>query len=125
MKLVPSSDSTVLGDRIDIMSNAVGANNQYKTNVAYLDGNTEVGFQIPSRILIGCCHFNKINLKTYPRKKSRKLTPWKKGDFMMNLMYLGFSGPRIDWSGTLTGRKLELKLESLLKSLFSGSLKPR
>ena len=46
MKLVPSSNSSVLGDRIDIMSNAVGANNQFKTNVAYLDGNTEVGFQI-------------------------------------------------------------------------------
>ena len=46
MKLVPSSDSSVLGDRIDIMSNAVSANNQYKTNVAYLDGNTEVSFLI-------------------------------------------------------------------------------
>jgi len=44
---------------------------------------------------------------------------------MMNLTYLGFSGPRIDWSGTSTGRKLELKLENLHKSLFSGSLKPR
>ena len=46
MKLVPSSDSSVLGDRIDIMNNAVSANNQFKTNVAYLDGNTEARFQI-------------------------------------------------------------------------------
>ena len=52
LKLVPSSNSSVLGDRIDIMSNAVGANNQFKTNVAYLDGNNEVGFQIEIRILI-------------------------------------------------------------------------
>ena len=44
---------------------------------------------------------------------------------MMNLTYLGFSGPKIGWSGTLTGRKLELKLENLHKNLFSGSLKPR
>ena len=46
MKLVPSSNSSVLGDRIDIMSNAVGANNQFKTNVATLNGNTEVSFLI-------------------------------------------------------------------------------
>ena len=45
MKLVPSSDSSVLGDRIDIMNNAVSSNNQFKTNVAYINGNTEVGFQ--------------------------------------------------------------------------------
>ena len=43
----------------------------------------------------------------------------------MNLTYLGFSGPKIGWSGTLTERKLELKLENLHKNLFSGSLKPR
>ena len=76
--------------------------------------------------MIGCwLYLYRINLKTYPRKKIQKLTPWKKGDFMMNLTYLGSSGPRIDWSGTSTGRKLELKLENLHKSLFSGSLKPR
>ena len=45
MKLVPSSDSSVFGDRIDIMNNAVSSNNQFKTNVAYINGNTEVGFQ--------------------------------------------------------------------------------
>ena len=52
MKLVPSSDSSVLGDRIDIMNNAVSANNQFKTNVAYLDGNTEARFQIPKLVIL-------------------------------------------------------------------------
>ena len=107
------------------MSNAVGANNQFKTNVAYLDGNNEVGFQIEIRFLIRCLSSIKQYLKTFSRKKSQKPTLWKKDVFMMNLTYLGFSGPKIGWSGTLTGRKLELKLENLHKNLFSGSLKPR